>query len=147
MIGFLFLGSYLEPVFIFVVNYGYKALKYLKIKDYTQYDLFRYIILSFFSWLGQIQDYMLILFCIHIIFVNIMLFVIFTVSRNIIGAQNCKIIFNSLSKCYLFKIAIVILDFLYCSPFNYRSSNFAPAKVVVATEMSSMLLSQYWNHE
>ena len=31
MIGFLFLGSYLEPVYIFVVNYGYKALKYLKI--------------------------------------------------------------------------------------------------------------------
>ena len=110
MIGFLFLGSYLEPVFIFVVNYGYKALKYLKIKDYTQYDLFRYIILSFFSWLGQIQDYMLILFCIHIIFVNIMLFVIFTVISNIIGAQKCEIIFNSLLNSLLIFLFVSYLD-------------------------------------
>jgi hypothetical protein len=41
-----------------------------------------------------------------------------------------EIIFLPSKNGIFFNIALAILDFLYCSPFSYRSSNFAIAKVV-----------------
>ena len=55
----------------------------------------------------------------------------YTVGENIIATIKMRNNFcYPLKMVILPKIAIAILNFFYCSPFSYRSSNFALAKVV-----------------
>ena len=49
--------------------------------------------------------------------------------------KNMKYFFVTYINSQFPNIAIAILDFLYGSPFRYRSSNFAIAKVVVLTSL------------